>query len=495
MRSLLAGNGLSFRRTPSAPVVVNLARTGRAALNIFNAAPSLAVDGAERYAKDSTLYPIVSALAQDTGAVDFGLYRPGESGKDEDRVEVLPGQHPAVDLFDNPNPFYSRSEFVEAGQQWIDLVGECVILVEYVLNMPVRLWVMDPAKFQPVKGAILNTPLAKKFLLGWTYTSDDGQQIPLNTKEVLQIKLPNPRDPWRGIGPVQSALVDIDSSRYSAEWNRMFFVNGASPDGVVQLEDSFSDDEFDDFTKRWRESHQGIGNAHRVAVLENNAQWVPNAFTHRDMMFAELRSQSSDFIRKAFRFPKTMLGDTDTANRAVAEAGEYQYGKWLITARANRWTSMLNNRLMPLFGEDPAGAPRKPKRSTGNALPKPDEKAAPSKNPEKKVAAPTGKPYWDFEPVVESDDKVEADTVAVRATAFVALVGSGVGSDDAAAVTGLPPMQWERPQQPGFDPDGKPFPKPGEEFGGSKDGGKSPSKGGGDGANGTKPRKPASGSD
>src|SRR4029079_11972029 len=349
MRSLLAGNGISLRRSPSAPAVQNLARTGRAALNIFHAAPSLAVDGAERYAKDSTLYPIVSALAQDTGAVAFGLYRPGESGKDEDRVEVLPGQHPAVDLFDNPNPFYSRSEFVEAGQQWIDLIGECIILVEYVLSMPVRLWIMDPAKFQPVKGSIVNTPIAKKFLLGWTYTADDGTQIGLSTKEVLQIKLPNPRDPWRGIGPVQSALVDIDSSLYSAECNRMFFVNGASPDGVVQIEDSFSDEEFKEFRDRWRESHQGIGNAHRVAVLENNAQWVPNAFTHRDMMFAELRSQSSDFIRKAFRFPKTMLGDTDTANRAVAEAGEYQYGKWLITARANRWCSMLNNRLMPLF--------------------------------------------------------------------------------------------------------------------------------------------------
>jgi len=491
MRSLLAGNGLSLRRTPSAPVVQNLVRSGRTFANFFQTT-SFSTEVAKRYARDSTLYPIVSALAQDTGAVDFGLFRPGESGKDEDRVEVLPGQHPAVDLFDNPNPFYSRSEFVEAGQQWIDLVGECIILVEFIAKMPVRLWVMDPAKFTPIKGDIIGVPLAQKFLLGWVYTADDGTQIKLNVKEVLQIKLPNPDDPWRGIGPVQAALVDIDSSRYSAEWNRMFFINGASPDGVVQIEDSFSDDEFREFTDRWRESHQGIGNAHRVAVLENNAQWVPNAFTHRDMMFAELRSQSSDFIRKAFRFPKTMLGDTDTANRAVAEAGEYQYGKWLITARANRWCSMLNNRLMPLFGEEPAGAPRKP--STRNALPpKPAPKPAPGENPERKVAAPTGKPYWDFEPVVESDDQVEADTVAARTTAFVALVGSGVDPEDAAAVAGLPPMRWERPQQPGFDEDGKPFPKPGEESSGSKDGGKPPGKPGGNGANGSKPGKSSGG--
>lgn len=485
MRSLLGGALVSRR----APAVQNLARTGRTVANFFQA-PSLPMHGAERYATDSTLYPIVSALAQDTGAVDFGLYRPGESGKDEDRVEVLPGQHPAVDLFENPNPFYSRSEFVEAGQQWIDLVGECTILVEYILKVPVRLWIIDPGKLTPVKGEILRTPLAKKFLLGWVYTADNGTQIDLSTKEILQIKLPNPRDPWRGIGPVQSALVDIDSSRYSAEWNRMFFINGASPDGVIQVEDSFSDDEFNDFTRRWRESHQGIGNAHRVAVLENNAQWVPNAFTHRDMMFSELRSQSSDFIRKAFRFPKTMLGDTDTANRAVAEAGEYQYGKWLITARANRWTSMLNNRLMPLFGEEPAGAPRKPRNATGTPVPKTD----PGKNPERKVAAPTGKPYWDFEPVVESDDQVEADTVNARALALNTLIQAGFDSEDAVAVVGLPPMRWEKPLQPGFDPDGKPFPKP-EGPGGSKtDGGKPPSKSGGNGSDGSKSGKPPGGS-
>lgn len=484
MKSLLGGMGTALRRAPATPQLLNLARTGRTVANFFQA-PSLPMHGAERYATDSTLYPIVSALAQDTGAVDFGLYRPGESGKDEDRVEVLPGQHPAVDLFENPNPFYSRSEFVEAGQQWIDLVGECIILVEYIARVPVRLWVMDPAKFTPVKGDILKTPLAQKFLLGWVYTADNGIQISLSTKEILQIKLPNPRDPWRGIGPVQSSLVDIDSSRYSAEWNRMFFVNGASPDGVVQLEDSFSDDEFNDFTTRWRESHQGIGNAHRVAVLENNAQWVPNAFTHRDMMFAELRSQSSDFIRKAFRFPKTMLGDTDTANRAVAEAGEYQYGKWLITARANRWVSMLNNRLMPLFGETPAGAPRKP----GNAL----EAPAPSKNPERRVAAVTGAPYWDFEPVVESDDQVEADTVYARAQALNVLIQGGFNDEDATAVVGLPPMRWEKPQQPGFDEEGKPFAKP-EEFGGSKtDGGKPPGKAGGDSKDSAKPGKPPGG--
>ncbi len=411
----------------------NLARTRSSGfVNLLRGKPLSSV-GMDRYATDSTLFPIVNSLANDTSAVKFSLFAPGPTSQEEDRVEIMPGQHPAVDLWAKPNPFMSTEEFVESGQQHIDLVGEVIILVEFVGSVPVRLWPMSPHKFEPIKGAIIGAPGAAQFLLGWVYTADDGQQIPLDIKNIIQIKMPNPNDPWRGIGPVQAALVDLDSSRYSAEWNRMFFLNGATPEGIVQIEESFSDPEFTEFTERWRESHQGLNNAHRVAVLENGAVWVPNANTQRDMQFQELRAQSSDFIRKAFRYPKTMLGDTDSANRAVAEAGEYTYGKWLIEPRAKRWCAALNNRLMPLYGDNPREL------------------------------------YWDFAPVVESDDQVEAVTIKTRAEAATTLISSGVDAQDAFAVVGLPPMQWTKPE-------------PKEMFGGEKggDSAKPPSKSGTD---------------
>lgn len=443
MRSLLAG--LSRRRTV-APPVTNLVRS-RSVASFFRT-PTVSMQGADRYATDPTLYAIASALAEDTGAVEFQLYTPSETGKDEDRVEIMRGQHPAVDLFANPNPFHSRSEFVELAQLWVELAAECVILVEWLGAMPVRMWPMDPSKFTPNTAGIIGVPAGKKFLTGWTYTADDGTQIPLSVKEILQIKLPNPKDPYRGAGAVQPSLTDMDSGKYSAEWNRMFFLNGASPDGVVQIEDGFSDDEHREFVDRWRESHQGIGNAHRVAVLENGAVWVPNQMTQRDMQFHELRAQSSDFTRKAFRFPKTMLGDTDTANRAVAEAGEYQYGKWLISSRARRWTSLLNNRLMPLYGKDQREL------------------------------------VWDFKPIVDADEKTEADTFSARATGVNTLIQAGFAAEDVLATAGLPPMKWEKPQQPGFDEDGKPFAKPGEQSDTKPpgDSGKSASGSGGNGS-------------
>jgi HK97 family phage portal protein len=425
----------------------NLATSGRSFSNLFRG-KTISTTGIERYGTDPTLFPIVSGLAQDTAAVKLHLYAPGPTQQDEDRVEILAGEHPAVDLLAKPNPFHSRSNLIESSQQHVDLVGETTILVEYIGSMPVRLWTIPPWKMQPVKADIVRTPSAQQFLRGWIYTSDSGEEIPLALKEVIQIKLPNPADPWRGIGPVQAALTFLDSSRFSAEWNRNFFVNGAEPGGLIQIEESMQDDEWNEFQDRWRESHQGLNNAHRVAMLENGAVWVPNQVTQRDMQFQELQMLSSDFIRKAFRFPKTMLGDTDNANRAVAEAGEYTYGKWMIEPRASRWVAALNDLLMPLFGKDSRGL------------------------------------VWDFDPVVERDDKTEADTVAVRATAAQTLISTGVDAEDAFAVSGLPPMKWTKPE-PVLPPGG---------FGGSKDNpSQPPGKDGGTGKDGPKPGDPEAG--
>lgn len=418
MKSLLGSLGTTSRevlRVRSQRLDVqgptNLARA-RTALATFFRAETVPMDGVEKYGTDSTLFPIVNSLANDVSAVGFHLYAPGETSAPEDRTEIKEGQHPSVDLFLKPNPFQAREEFVEAGQQFIDLVGEVTILVESVGKIPVRLWIIPPDKLMPIKAPIIGAKPGSQFMLGWVYTADSGEQVPLSLEQIIQIKMPNPANMYRGLGPMQAALVDLQTSRFSAEWNRQFFINGASPEGVIQIEDSFSDDEFREFTERWRESHQGITNAHRVAVLENNAQWVPNQMTQRDMQFEELRRLSSDFIRQSFRYPKTMLGSTDSANRAVAEAGEYMYGKWLIAPRAQRWCAALNNRLMPLYGPNPR------------------------------------KLYWDFDAVVGSDEQTEAATVNLRATAALTLNTAGYDAQDVLAVVGLPPMQWTKPQVP-----------------------------------------------
>ncbi|PZT70188.1 hypothetical protein DN402_31715 [Streptomyces sp. SW4] len=261
-----------------------------------------------------TLFAIVDRTSNATALVDWKLWRKAKSGRDEDREEVT--RHAALDLWNKPNPFMPRQEFVEAQQQHYDLTGEAwwVIARHPGVTIPLEMWPVRPDRITPV-------PDREKFLKGYVYTSPDGEQIPLELNEVIQLRRPCPWDPYRGLSPVLSILPDLDTSRYAAEWSRAFFINSAQPGGIIEVPQPLSDDQFDELRERWNEQHRGVGNAHRVAILEHG-KWVDRTISQRDMQFVELRGATADRVREAYGISKTAIGDFEDINRASALAAK-----------------------------------------------------------------------------------------------------------------------------------------------------------------------------
>ena len=139
-------------------------------------------------------------------------------------------------------------------------------------------------------------------------------------------------------------------AKYSAEWNRNFFLNSARPDGIIAVDHRMEDDEWNEFTDRWREQHRGVARAHKVGILEGGMTWVNTAMSMKDMDFAALRNLSRDVIREAFRMHKVMLGVSDDVNRANAQTGEEVFSSWGVVPRLDRWKDALNNSFLPMFG-------------------------------------------------------------------------------------------------------------------------------------------------
>lgn len=367
--------------------------------------------GLDAYGKVGTLHAIVSRLANSTSQVDWHLYRKTTDGRrryatadgSDGRTEVT--RHAALDLLNKPNPFMPRQEFIEVVQQHLDLTGEGWIVVSKLkgTNIPYELWPVRPDKMSIVKDA-------NDFLTGYVYTGPDGEKIPLAVEDVIQLRYPNPMDMYRGISPVQAIMVDLESDRYAAEWNRNFFKNNAIPGAVIEIPETLTDTEFREFQDRWRESHQGVSNAHRVGIIEYGGKFVESKFAQRDMQFAELRNVSSDAIRRAFGYPKPMLGDTDDVNLANAVAGEYVFAKWLLVSRLERWKAMLINDLLPMFG--------------------------------------SGDLEFDYDSPVPVDKKAEGEILVGQAAAVAALVAAGYDPAGVLEVVGLPPIDWKEPPKP-----------------------------------------------
>lgn len=308
--------------------------------------PNNAVGQMQAYGSVGTLFGIVNRTSNGTAKVNWRLWRNPRNPTGE-RTEVT--AHAALDLWNKPNPFTARGEFVEAEQQHIDLTGEGWIVIgrDARSSLPLELWTVRPDRMAPV-------PHPTEYLAGYVYRSWDGQLIPLGLDEVIQLKMPNPLDPYRGMGPVQAIMSVLDSRRFSIEWNRNFFINSAEPGGFVKFEKSLSDPEFARWQERWREQHKGVAAAHQVGILEN-AEWVERKFTQRDMQFAQLTEATSDMILEAFGMHKASLGKSNDVNLANALAARWLFADDLLIPRLDRFKGALNEKLLPLFG-GPSGA-------------------------------------------------------------------------------------------------------------------------------------------
>jgi len=293
----------------------------------------------DAYGSVGTLFAIVHQITDAFAPVEWHLYQK-TSVRDKKRRKEIPN-HPFLTVWDMPNKFMTGVQFREACQQHLDLVGETFFILVRAGSVIIEMWPVRPDRMTPVKDP-------DAYLLGWVYKGPGGEEVPLRTEDVIQIKYPNPSDPYRGMGPVQTVLSDLDASRYAAEWNRNFFVNGATPGGIIKVDRKLRDDEFNSLIRRWRAQHQGVANAHRVAVLEN-AEWVDTKFTMEDMQFAQLRELPRELIREAFAFPKAMLGTVDDVNRANADAGKEIMAENQTIPRLLRWKEVINTWLLPEF--------------------------------------------------------------------------------------------------------------------------------------------------
>lgn len=354
-----------------------------------------------------TLFAIVTKCAGGTSQVEWKLWRKSASGKKEDRVEVT--NHLALSIWNKPNDFFTRQEFIETFQQHQELTGESwwVIARDPRSDLPLELWPVRPDKMTPV-------PDAEEFIRGYVYTGPSGEQIPLDRDQVIMIRMPDPMDPYRGMGPVQTILPDLNASNMAAQYVARFFENSAEPGGLIEVPHELSDHEFDQMATRWREQHQGVSNAHRVGILENGAKWIDRKYTLKDMQFTELRATSSEMIREAFGFPKPMLGSTEDVNRANAEAAEYVFAKWLLVPRLERIKQALNTEFLRLFY--PKGAV--PDVEFDYETPVPEDK--------------------EFE---SANTKTKADTVAVY-------VGLGFDVPQVLEMLNIPAMDYTKPEPP-----------------------------------------------
>lgn len=295
---------------------------------------------------NSTIYAIVDAQATAQSQIEWRLYRTAASGREEDRVEVP--RHPAKTVWENPNPFYTNADLVETLANHYELTGEQWLLPARSTlapdGAPIELWPVRPDMMRPIPDPVT-------FISGYAYLGGASPQR-LGLGDVIFDWKRHPKDPYRGQSPITAALTDLRADRHAAEYNAEFFLNDATPGGIVKVPGWMNDTQWRELTERWNEQHKGRGNAHRIHVMDNVAgsEYVDLKYTRKDMQFVDLRRYSREDFMIAYRVSDFVLGMLQDVNRATAEAAAVWFGQAHVKPRANRTRRMLNHKLLPMFG-------------------------------------------------------------------------------------------------------------------------------------------------
>lgn len=306
--------------------------------SLSNVSPS---DYVSAYGQVGWVFACVSRISSAVAETNWRLYKVNDSTKE--REEII--NHPVLKLFDFVNEYTTGLEMMEQTQTYIDLVGEAFwLVIKDRIGRPAELWAINPSKMKVV-------PHSKDYIAGYVYVNGH-EKIPLETDEVIHIKLPNPNNPYRGQSPIASIMSDIEAEKFSSQYNKSFFQNSAEPSGVINFEGTLTDSQYERLRYQWNEQHQGVSRSHKVAILEGGATWTGKAVNQRDMQFQQLRLMNRDVILGAYGMPLHILGISESVNRANAEASEYTFARWVLKPRLHRIRAKLNEQFIPMFGED-----------------------------------------------------------------------------------------------------------------------------------------------
>jgi HK97 family phage portal protein len=290
------------------------------------------------YGEIGWLFACTNRIAGDVADTEWKAYRKGE----EDPLK----SSRALELLNNPNPYFSKFRLIELTQMYLDLVGKGYwYIAKDRAGRQAQIWPVSPLNMTVI-------PDKDNFIKGYIYQAG-AERVPLDPDEVIFFSYADPNNPYNGISPAHAAAVPLESDKYAATWNRNFFYNNAEPAGIVSFPEGVDEDDFEAWKEKWRDEYGGLGNAKKTAFIRGGqVTYTAIQISQKDMDFYNLRLSNRDEILAIYGVPKSILGIVEDVNRANAEASEYTYMKHTISPRLKRIQDTLNNEFIQLFGEE-----------------------------------------------------------------------------------------------------------------------------------------------
>lgn len=254
----------------------------------------------------SAYFACVRILAESVATLPLVLYE-----RLQPRGKRRAVENPWYNLMHNaPNPRMTRFEWMTTVMGHLVTWGNHYS--ERQLNgagRTVALWPLRPDRMT-VTGSVV-TGLKYEYDVG-------GKKEPLDENQVLHIRGLG-SDGVTGYSVLKIAREPIGLGLATQEFGARWFGNGARPTVVLEHPGKISKDAQERLLTGWREKHEGLSNAHRVAILEEGMKVETIGIPPEDSQFLETRKFQRVEIAAMCRVPPYMIGEMDGAIKANVE--------------------------------------------------------------------------------------------------------------------------------------------------------------------------------
>jgi HK97 family phage portal protein len=286
------------------------------------------------------VFSCVSVLAFTFATNGWGLV-------DEEDEPTDDPEDPFTILMARPNPVQSAFQFKAQAEMYLELTGNCYIALEERDGMgrPREVYLPNPARMQVI-------PDPENFIKGYAYDTGRAgplRYIPYDADEVVHIKWPNPLNDYYGFGNVEASTDLLDIVVAMASHERAYWESGGRIVGVLQTDDTLTDQEFDDVRRHWQESNADRRNRVRTAILEHGLKYTPIAEGMRSLDLVNIDRGKRQQIQAVFGVPDTKLGILDNAQYKQEDADRFFYGE-TMESRFTIWEDGVQP-LVDLFDE------------------------------------------------------------------------------------------------------------------------------------------------
>ena len=147
-----------------------------------------------------------------------------------------------------------------------------------------------------------------------------------------------------GYSPIAMAKQAIGMGLACDEYGASFYQNGAQPGGVLMHPGTVKNPQR--VRESWNAIYQGTGNAHKIAILEENMQYKPITINPQEAQFLETRKFQIEEIARIFRVPLHMVGDLDRSSFSNIEQQSLEFVKYTLQPWITRWEQAIHRSLL-----------------------------------------------------------------------------------------------------------------------------------------------------